>query len=55
LQGVRLQLESQISTLESANLNAETLAVMKKGSDVLKGIHSGMYVAILSLIIPSLS
>jgi charged multivesicular body protein 4 len=45
LSGVRLQLETQMSTLESANLNAETLAVMKRGADVLKGIHNGMTMA----------
>jgi len=42
LSGVRLQLETQISTLESANLNVETVMVMKRGADVLKGIHNGM-------------
>ncbi|KAG2135884.1 vacuolar-sorting protein SNF7 [Suillus bovinus] len=35
LAGQRLQLELQINTLESANLNAETMAAMKKASDVL--------------------
>jgi len=44
LAGTRLQLEMQINTLESANLNAETLAAMKKGSDALKQIHGGLYV-----------
>ncbi|THH13282.1 hypothetical protein EW146_g6915 [Bondarzewia mesenterica] len=39
LQGARLQLEMQVNTLESANLNAETMAAMKKGSDALKHIH----------------
>lgn len=32
----------QVNTLESANLNAETLAAMKKGSDALKVIHGNM-------------
>jgi charged multivesicular body protein 4A/B len=43
LSGMRLQLESQIMTLESANINAETLAAMKKGSEALKSIHGNMY------------
>lgn len=42
LSGTRLQLELQVNTLESANLNAETMAAMKKGSDALKVIHNGM-------------
>ncbi|KAA1466763.1 vacuolar-sorting protein SNF7 [Dentipellis sp. KUC8613] len=39
LAGARLQLEMQMNTLESANINAETMAAMKKGSDALKTIH----------------
>jgi len=35
----RLHLEMQVNTLESANMNAETLAAMKKASDALKVIH----------------
>ncbi|EIW82363.1 vacuolar-sorting protein SNF7 [Coniophora puteana RWD-64-598 SS2] len=42
LAGTRLQLEMQINTLESANLNAETMAAMKKASDALGVIHRGM-------------
>jgi len=42
--GTRLQLETQINTLESANINAETMAAMKKGSEVLKQIHGKMRV-----------
>ncbi|KAG2754709.1 Snf7-domain-containing protein [Suillus brevipes Sb2] len=42
LAGQRLQLELQINTLESANLNAETMAAMKKASDVLASIHGNM-------------
>ncbi|EPQ58987.1 Snf7-domain-containing protein [Gloeophyllum trabeum ATCC 11539] len=42
LAGSRLQLESQVNTLESANLNAETMTAMKKGADVLKTIHGNM-------------
>ena len=40
--GTRLQLETQINTLESANINAETMAAMKRGSDALKQIHGKM-------------
>ncbi|KAF5370042.1 hypothetical protein D9758_001100 [Tetrapyrgos nigripes] len=42
LSGTRLQLEMQVNTLESANLNAETMAAMKKGADALKVIHGNM-------------
>ena len=42
LNGQRLQLEQQINTLESANLNLETMQVMKKASDVLENIHGHM-------------
>jgi len=44
LNGQRLQLEQQINTLESANLNLETMQVMKKASDVLEQIHGSMSV-----------
>jgi len=42
LAGSRLQLEMQVNTLESANLNAETMAAMKKASDALKVIHGNL-------------
>ncbi|KAG6817445.1 hypothetical protein H0H87_008613 [Tephrocybe sp. NHM501043] len=42
LGGTRLQLEMQVNTLESANLNAETMAAMKKASDALKVIHGNL-------------
>ncbi|KAI0050191.1 Snf7-domain-containing protein [Auriscalpium vulgare] len=44
LAGTRLQLEMQVNTLESANLNAETMNAMKHASDALKQIHNGMSV-----------
>jgi charged multivesicular body protein 4A/B len=44
LQGTRMQLETQINTLESANMNAETMAALRKGADALKHIHGNMYV-----------
>ncbi|TFK75955.1 Snf7-domain-containing protein [Pluteus cervinus] len=42
LAGTRLQLEMQVNTLESANLNAETMAAMKKAADALKSIHGNL-------------
>ncbi|KAF8165392.1 Snf7-domain-containing protein [Crassisporium funariophilum] len=42
LSGSRLQLEMQVNTLESANLNAETMSAMKKASDALKVIHGNL-------------
>jgi charged multivesicular body protein 4 len=47
LAGTRLQLEMQVNTLESANLNAETILAMKKASDALKVIHGNLYVLIV--------
>jgi len=47
LAGTRLQLEMQVNTLESANLNAETMAAMKKAADALKVIHGNMCAAFL--------
>lgn len=44
INGTRMQLEMQIHTLEEANLNAETMMAMKKGSDALKVIHGNMCV-----------
>jgi len=42
LAGTRLQLEMQVNTLESANLNAETMAAMKKASEALSHIHGNL-------------
>jgi len=39
LAGTKLQLEMQVNTLESANLNAETMTAMQKAADALKVIH----------------
>lgn len=44
LGGTRLQLEQQINTLESANLNVETMQVMRKAADALSVIHNKMFV-----------
>jgi len=42
LAGTRLQLEMQVNTLESANINASTLDAMRRGANALKVIHNGM-------------
>lgn len=46
--GTRLQLEMQVNTLESANLNAETMLAMKKASDALNVIHGNMYAPLIA-------
>lgn len=51
LQGTRFQLETQVSTLESASFNAETMAAMKKAAGALKDIHKGLYVRSMHTII----
>jgi len=38
----RLHLEMQVNTLEAANMNAETMAAMKKAADALKIIHGDL-------------
>lgn len=42
-----MQLEMQVNTLESANLNAETMTAMKNAASVLQQIHSGMCVHVV--------
>ncbi|PFH46171.1 hypothetical protein AMATHDRAFT_70438 [Amanita thiersii Skay4041] len=42
LEDTKLQLEMQLNTLESANLNAQTMAAMKKAADALKVIHGNL-------------
>lgn len=44
LAGVRLQLEVQVNTVESANINANTLDVMRRGANALRVIHGGLCV-----------
>jgi hypothetical protein len=46
LSSQKLQLEMQINTLESANINAETMAAMKQGAEALKAIHGKVYVTL---------
>lgn len=47
LNGTRFQLENQVSTLESASFNAETMLAMKKAATALKDIHGNLYVCLL--------
>jgi len=42
LAGMRLQLEVQANTVEGANINANTLDVMRKGANALRDIHNGL-------------
>lgn len=44
LSGMRLQLEVQINTVESANINANTLDVMRRGANALRDINNGLCV-----------
>lgn len=41
---VLTQTRTQVNAIESANMNKETLEAMKKGADVLKGIHGKLCV-----------
>jgi charged multivesicular body protein 4A/B len=34
----------KVNAIESANINAETMAAMKKGADALKHIHGNMFI-----------
>jgi charged multivesicular body protein 4A/B len=43
LQGTKFQLEMHANTLESANLNRETMKAMKTAADALKKIHGDLY------------
>lgn len=42
LQKTRFQLEGQVSTLENASFNVETVAAMKKGANALKVVHGNL-------------
>jgi hypothetical protein len=44
LAGMRLQLEVQVNAVESANMNANTLDVMRRGANALRDIHGGLCV-----------
>lgn len=44
LANMRLQLEVQINSVESANMNANTLDVMRRGANALRDIHNGLCV-----------
>ncbi|KAJ7024071.1 hypothetical protein C8F04DRAFT_1192809 [Mycena alexandri] len=42
LRGQQMQLEAQAKTLASANINAETVAAMKRAAEVMERIHGGV-------------
>jgi len=42
LAGRRMTLETQVNAIESANMNLETMQAMRRGADVLKGIHGNL-------------
>ncbi|KWU45666.1 hypothetical protein RHOSPDRAFT_32588 [Rhodotorula sp. JG-1b] len=44
ISGRKMTLTTQVNAIESANMNKETLEAMKKGADVLKGIHGKLNV-----------
>jgi charged multivesicular body protein 4 len=54
LSGMRLQLEVQVNTLESANINANTLDVMRRGANALRDIHNGLCVCLRTSSPPAL-
>lgn len=49
LQGTKFQLEMNVNTLESAKMNQETMAAMKKAAGALKHIHGDLCVPLLLL------
>ena len=49
LQGTRFQLEMNVNTLESAKMNQETMAAMKKAAGALKHIHGDLYVSSVTM------
>ena len=55
LANMRLQLEVQINTVESANINANTLDVMRRGANALRDIHNGLCVHLHTLPLPNYS
>lgn len=42
LEGQRDSLEQQLFSIESANLNLETMRAMKQGAKAMKGMHNGL-------------
>ncbi|KAJ1798847.1 ESCRT-III subunit protein snf7 [Coemansia sp. RSA 2399] len=40
----RMALEAQVMTIEAANVNLETIKVMQRGADAMKGIHKDLNV-----------
>ncbi|KAJ2518581.1 ESCRT-III subunit protein snf7, partial [Coemansia sp. RSA 2049] len=44
ISGSRLMLESQVMTIEAANVNLETMKAMQTGAEAMKGIHKDLNV-----------
>ncbi|KAK9899100.1 hypothetical protein P389DRAFT_43997 [Cystobasidium minutum MCA 4210] len=42
LYGMRATIEAQVNAIENANMNMETMNAMKRGKDILKGIHGNL-------------
>lgn len=51
IMGAKLTLESQVMTIENANVNLEAMNAMKSGADAMKSIHGRVYVFIKSLFV----
>jgi charged multivesicular body protein 4 len=43
IMGARMTLETQVMTIENANVNLEAMKAMKAGADAMKKIHGAMY------------
>ncbi len=43
LAGARMTIETQVMTLEGANVNLDALTAMKMGATAMKSIHKDMY------------
>ena len=43
IMGARMTIETQVMTIENANVNLEAMNAMKAGSDAMKKIHGAMY------------
>jgi charged multivesicular body protein 4 len=44
IMGARMTIETQVMTIENANVNLEAMNAMKSGADAMKKIHGAMYV-----------
>lgn len=48
IMGARMTIETQVMTIENANVNLEAMNAMKSGAEAMKKIHGAMYAAIMS-------